>query len=127
MGVNAATALAHGVALYPSGSFEDEVQQEMFARERNARVQFASLMVNAVMAATRVIIAEEPMPVFTAMQAEVGRLLDVYEAEVQQDLYRPDVQAALIDRLKRREEAAIRQKALDLATSKKLEDLTETD
>lgn len=114
-----------GRELYLSGSFEDETQQEMLARERNARVQFGSLIVNAVMAATCVITAAEPEKVFSKMQAEMTRLLNVYEAEIHQDLYRPDVQASLRERLKRQAEAAERSKRMEEAALVKLENLTE--
>ena len=114
-----------GRELYLSGSFEDEVQQEMLARERNARVQFGSLMVNTILAAARVITAAEPEKVFTLMQAETTRLLNVYEAEIHQDLYRPDVQASLRERLKRQAEAAERNKRMEEAALEKLENLTE--
>lgn len=114
-----------GRELYLSGSFEDEVQQEMLARERNARVQFGSLMVNSVLAAVRVITAVDPEKVFSLMQAEMTRLLNVYEAEIHQDLYRPDVQVSLRERLKRQAEAAERNKRLDEAALDKLERLTE--
>ncbi len=125
MGVNAASAFSRGRELYLSGSFEDEVQQEMLARERNARVQFGSLMVNAILAAAHVITSGAPKETFVKMQTEMTRLLNVYEAEVHQDLYRPDVQASLRERLKRQAEAAERSKRLEEAALTKLDNLTE--
>ena len=77
------------------------------------------------MGSTRVLIAKDPGKGFDALTKEMARLLDLYEAEVHQDLYRPDVQAALMNRLARRHEAALRQKQLDEGASRKLELLTE--
>lgn len=90
---------------HPTGSFEDAVLQETFTRERNARVSFARLIVNALMATSRVFASDTLKGRYEIIQkneAELARLVDVYEAEVHQDLYRHDVIAAINERLTRR-------------------------
>lgn len=62
-------------------------------------------MVSAVMATSRVFAMETVkgrLAVIKENQAELDRLVDVYEAEVHQDLYRYDVMAAINERLERR-------------------------
>jgi hypothetical protein len=62
-------------------------------------------MVNALMATSRVFAADTlkgRLAVIEKNEAELARLIDVYEAEVHQDLYRHDVIAAINERLNRR-------------------------
>lgn len=112
--------------LHPPGSFEDTVQQESFARERNERVQFASLLVHTFMAAARVIVSEKPAQTYPAALSEVERLLALYEAEVHQDFYRADVQIAVQNRLARKKAADQRQELLDASLDAKMSALTYT-
>ena len=79
--------------------------QETFTRERNAHVSFARLMVNAVLSLGRVLVPETPKERHAVVQkteAEMARLIDVYEAELHQDIYRSDVLAAINERLDKR-------------------------
>lgn len=79
--------------------------QETFTRERNAHVSFARLVVNAIMAASRVLVPEtikDRMATVEKNESEMARLIDVFEAEVHQDLYRHDVIAAINERLNKR-------------------------
>lgn len=81
------------------------VLQETFTRERNERVMFARLIVNAIMCAARVMVPSHPKDRHETSiknEAEMARLLDVYEAEAHQDLYRPDIVEAINDRLARK-------------------------
>lgn len=62
-------------------------------------------MVNALMATSRVFAADTikgRLAVIEKNEAELARLIDVYEAEVHQDLYRPDIIEAINDRLARK-------------------------
>jgi len=62
-------------------------------------------MVNALMATSRVFAADTlkgRLAVIEKNEAELARLIDVYEAEVHQDLYRHDVIEAINDRLARK-------------------------
>lgn len=111
--------------MHQPGSFEDHVLQEAFERERNERAQFASLVVSAIFAATRVLVSAKPGETYTSAWAEVQRLLSMYEAEVHQDFYRPNVQAAIRSRLSKREASDNQRRALfDEALNDKLTSLT---
>lgn len=102
------------------------VLQEAYVRERNERVQMASLIVHAIMAAARVVVSEKPGQTYPAALSEVERLLALYEAEVHQDFYRPDVQIAVRNRLARKAAAEQRQKLLDASLDAKMSALTYT-
>lgn len=68
-------------------------------------MHFARVIVNAILTVGRVLVpATEKGRHETVMrnEAEMFRLLDVFEAEVHQDLYRPDVVTAINERLERR-------------------------
>lgn len=79
--------------------------QERFTRERNEKVHFARLIVNAIMAVSRVLIPASEKgrhELVEKNEVEMARLIDVFEAEVHQDLYRHDVIAAINERLSKR-------------------------
>lgn len=66
---------------------------------------FARLMVNSILAVGRVLVPETTKDRHATVQnneTEMARLIDVYEAEVHQDLYRHDVVAAITERLNKR-------------------------
>jgi hypothetical protein len=102
------------------------VLQESFVRERNQRVQHASLLVHTLMAVARVIVSEKPAQTYPAALSEVERMLALYEAEVHQDFYRPDVQLAVQNRLARKAAADQRRNLLDASLDAKMSALTYT-
>lgn len=79
--------------------------QEVFTRERDTHVAFARLLVNAVLSLGRVLVPETVkgrLATVEKNEAEMARLIGVFEAEVHQDIYRHDVIAAINERLNKR-------------------------
>lgn len=79
--------------------------QETFTRERNERVLFARLVVRGITSVNRMLLYNDVKTraeIMKAEEKELLRWLDMFEAEVHQDVYRPDVAAAISDRLARR-------------------------
>lgn len=94
----------------------------MDGRERSARVQFLAAILRAIEGAVNVLTSDEVGKSFDIYRTELSRQLSIYEAEVNQDIYRSDVQKALADRIASRKE---RESRLDESANARMQNIAQ--